>query len=167
MTTIVVDDQQHATLIAALNFYHDQGQGDPAYRTDWIHHLATNGDQVISLDAGGINRLIEQINYCGSEWFEAFKKEFDEKLAGMTDEELIKSFEEIGCAIVVRHSEDDEDDSKCRSCGGPNDDGEGYDGLCGDCADKASCHECGADLGDPVEDIDERLCPKCKEVVDA
>jgi len=31
----------------------------------------------------------------------------------------------------------DPDLSKCRECGEPNDDGEGWDGLCGNCADKA------------------------------
>jgi len=31
----------------------------------------------------------------------------------------------------------DPDDDECRECGGENTDGEGYDGLCGSCADKA------------------------------
>lgn len=30
----------------------------------------------------------------------------------------------------------DTDYNKCRTCGEPNDDGEGYDGECGNCADK-------------------------------
>lgn len=29
----------------------------------------------------------------------------------------------------------DDDDERCDACGGPNDDGEGWDGLCGNCAD--------------------------------
>lgn len=32
---------------------------------------------------------------------------------------------------------DDEADEACSECGEPTDDGEGYDGLCGSCADKA------------------------------
>lgn len=32
--------------------------------------------------------------------------------------------------------EPDDDDFACRECGGPTDDGEGWDGLCGDCADR-------------------------------
>lgn len=32
---------------------------------------------------------------------------------------------------------DDEDDYRCSSCGESTIGGEGYDGLCGDCADKA------------------------------
>lgn len=28
------------------------------------------------------------------------------------------------------------EDTHCRSCGEPSDDGEGYDGLCGNCADR-------------------------------
>ena len=30
----------------------------------------------------------------------------------------------------------DPDENVCRTCGGPNDDGEGYDGECGECADR-------------------------------
>lgn len=32
-------------------------------------------------------------------------------------------------------SDDDEADPPCRNCGGPTDDGEGWDGYCGNCAD--------------------------------
>jgi hypothetical protein len=32
---------------------------------------------------------------------------------------------------------DDVVDDVCRECGGRNDDGEGFDGLCGSCADRA------------------------------
>lgn len=35
----------------------------------------------------------------------------------------------------MRMTEED-DERKCRECGEPNDDGEGWDGLCGNCADR-------------------------------
>ena len=59
---IEVTDAQFHTILAALRFYQKQGQGDPVNRDDWIHHLATNGDQVISLDIHGIDALCVQIN---------------------------------------------------------------------------------------------------------
>ncbi len=31
---------------------------------------------------------------------------------------------------------DEDDPDACRECGGPTDDGEGYDGRCGNCADQ-------------------------------
>lgn len=34
-------------------------------------------------------------------------------------------------------TEDADEDDTCRECSAPLDDGEGYDGLCGDCADRA------------------------------
>lgn len=30
---------------------------------------------------------------------------------------------------------------RCSNCGGPDDDGEGYDGYCGNCADRATCEQ--------------------------
>jgi hypothetical protein len=162
MTTFTVNDQQHATIIAALNFYYTHGQGDPANRSDEIHDLATNGDTVISLDNHGIDQLIMYLNNGEREWLEAFKKEFNEKLAAMSDEELVESFRKIGCEVELLEYSEEDDDSVCRECGEPNDDGEGYDGLCGNCADMATCKDCGEHLGDPVEDPDDRLCDACQ-----
>lgn len=33
-------------------------------------------------------------------------------------------------------------EDECRECESPTDDGEGADGLCGNCADRVSCSEC-------------------------
>lgn len=41
-----------------------------------------------------------------------------------------------------------EDLDRCSNCGGPDDDGEGYDGYCGNCADRATCEQCGERLGE-------------------
>lgn len=57
-----VTEQEHATIMAALRYYQQQGMGDPANRSDDIHDIATQNDDVISLDAEGIDDLCERIN---------------------------------------------------------------------------------------------------------
>ena len=39
--------------------------------------------------------------------------------------------------LTEQQIDDDEEYPPCVECGGTNNDGEGYDGLCGDCADRA------------------------------
>ena len=56
-------DTDLATILAALRFYQQGGQGDPANRSDDIHDIATNGGEVMSsLDDAGIDDLCERIN---------------------------------------------------------------------------------------------------------
>lgn len=62
MKSLLVNESELHTLLAALRFYQQQGQGEPANRSDVIHDLATNGDEVISLDDEGIDQLCERIN---------------------------------------------------------------------------------------------------------
>jgi hypothetical protein len=50
------------TILAALRFYQEHGQGEPANRSDWIDDLATNGGDVISLDDDGIDQLCQRLN---------------------------------------------------------------------------------------------------------
>src|SRR5690242_1415530 len=57
-----VSEQEFHTILAALRFYEERGQGEPANRSNWIHDLATNGGQVISLDDAGIDDLCERLN---------------------------------------------------------------------------------------------------------
>ena len=59
---ISVDPAELATILAALRFYQQEGQGEPSNRSDDIHVIATDGDTQISLDAAGINTLCERIN---------------------------------------------------------------------------------------------------------
>jgi len=62
-TTLSVDDTDKATILAALRYYQQNGQGDPANRSDAIHDIATNCDQIMaSLDTKGIDELCERIN---------------------------------------------------------------------------------------------------------
>jgi hypothetical protein len=61
-TNISVDAAELATLLAALRFYQQAGQGDPSNRSDVIHVIATDGDTQISLNTDGIDALCERIN---------------------------------------------------------------------------------------------------------
>lgn len=58
----VVEGPETATILAALRFYQEHGQGDPANRSEAIHAIATNDGDVISLDGNAINVLCEAIN---------------------------------------------------------------------------------------------------------
>ncbi len=53
-----------STILAALRYYQRQGLGEPHNRPDDIHELATCGDECVSLDDHGIDRLCEALN-CG------------------------------------------------------------------------------------------------------
>jgi hypothetical protein len=61
-TRKTLSDQRLHTILAALRFYQDKGMGNPANRSDWLHDIATNGDDVISLDEEGIDELCEYLN---------------------------------------------------------------------------------------------------------
>lgn len=62
LTTLQINDQQQATILAALRFYQQKGQGDPYNRSEEIHLIATNDDDVISLDDTGIDELCRLVN---------------------------------------------------------------------------------------------------------
>jgi glycosyltransferase A (GT-A) superfamily protein (DUF2064 family) len=57
-----LDRQELATVLAALRYYQEQGMGEPANRSDAIHEIATDGGEVVSVDADGIDTLCEKIN---------------------------------------------------------------------------------------------------------
>jgi len=52
-----LNEQEHATVLAALHYYRAQGQGHPANRDDDTHRIATAGDAVSSLDGPGVAAL--------------------------------------------------------------------------------------------------------------
>lgn len=66
---MILTNQEKNTIIAALTYYREGGQGDPDNRTHGIHNLATgevfpNTSEDISLDDEGIEELIEKVvNY--------------------------------------------------------------------------------------------------------
>jgi len=62
-TVVRIDAAEQATILAALRYYQQQGQGDPSNRSDEIHDIATDGDNLISLDDEGIAALCEKVNF--------------------------------------------------------------------------------------------------------
>lgn len=62
---IRVEREELATILAALRFYQERGQGEPENRSEAIHDIATHGEELISLDAAAIDELCERLN-CGS-----------------------------------------------------------------------------------------------------
>lgn len=59
---MTLEPEEVATVLAALRFYQSKGLGDPVNRPLAIHEIATNGDQVVSLDDEAIDQLCEKIN---------------------------------------------------------------------------------------------------------
>lgn len=59
---INVSREEFNTILAALRYYQENGQGDPFNRSDAIHDIATDGGEQISLDAHSIDELCERIN---------------------------------------------------------------------------------------------------------
>lgn len=65
MVRIRITDRDLHTLLAALRFYQELGQGGIAERFPWIDDLASNGGKVTPLDCGGIDALCERLNFSG------------------------------------------------------------------------------------------------------
>ena len=59
---VKLEADELATILAALRYYQRNGLGEPSNRPLAIHEIATDSDQVISLDDAGIDRLCEDIN---------------------------------------------------------------------------------------------------------
>lgn len=63
--SLSLNEAEHATLVAALTLYKQQGMGDPMNRSDEVHDIATNGGLVFSsLDDEGIDRLLAKAASC-------------------------------------------------------------------------------------------------------
>lgn len=92
-TIIALDSQDGATVLAALRYYQQNGQGDPSNRSDAIHDIATGmADgmlECVSLDDAGIDALCERINVCGdmTGMLEALE-EIEEKFAADIENDL-------------------------------------------------------------------------------
>lgn len=61
-TDTALNQTERATILAALRFYQESGMGDPTNRSEEIHAIATNNDELTSLDDEGIDDLCERIN---------------------------------------------------------------------------------------------------------
>jgi hypothetical protein len=63
MYVLRVDEEEFHTVLAALRYYQERGQGDPFNRSARIHEIATNSGAVMSsLDDDGIDQLCERLN---------------------------------------------------------------------------------------------------------
>jgi hypothetical protein len=58
----ILTREETATILAALRFYQQKGLGDPQYRPLDIHEIASDNDDVISLDEDDIDELCEKLN---------------------------------------------------------------------------------------------------------
>lgn len=60
----MLEDAEINTILAALRYYQEKGQGNPSRRSDAIHDIAIGGDweNNTSLDADEIDILCEKIN---------------------------------------------------------------------------------------------------------
>lgn len=87
---------QLATVLAALRYYQQQGLGDPTLRPLAIHDIASNYDQIVSLDAQGIDELCEALNTAATP--PAFEADaFIRTIAGMRlDDEY---YDSDGCRL--------------------------------------------------------------------
>lgn len=58
----VLTREERATVLAALRFYQSKGMGEPSNRPLSIQEIATDGDELTSLDDEGIDALCEKMN---------------------------------------------------------------------------------------------------------
>lgn len=77
MLWLKVHEEEYHTIIAALRYYQEGGQGDPFNRSDRIHDIATNVDEVTSLDDAGIDELIERLQFGDDAELKVFLKYWD------------------------------------------------------------------------------------------
>jgi hypothetical protein len=64
MPRMRISEREFHTILAALRYYQVQGQSHTTRRPTWIEEIATNGGEVVALDADEIDKLCEQLN-CG------------------------------------------------------------------------------------------------------
>jgi len=63
MPTIRVSGRELHAILAALRLYQEMSTIGLAKRRPWIEELASNGGQVAPLDAAGLDRLCERLNF--------------------------------------------------------------------------------------------------------
>jgi hypothetical protein len=100
---------------------HDAEDGEPRWPPEVMQQIE---DQLTDL----FRRLADWL-------YRTLEKEYEYLTS---DEAIIESLEANGI-------EEENDEGVCRTCGGPNDNGEGWDGECGDCADRTAAEEDGED----------------------
>lgn len=148
MKTYPLTDRQHATVIAALRYYQAKNQTVSVDRDAWIDRIATNDGELTALRDPEVDDLIERLQLPTGKLTvrqpvtDIQKQCWD----GMTaehpgSEALDRAFIDVVNKVALDHGfigavNKVAVDPACDFCGEPNDDGEGYDGLCGNCADR-------------------------------
>ena len=60
---VEVNEAEIATIFAALRFYQSKGMGEPTFREEGIHQIATDHGRIqSSLDSKEIDELCERLN---------------------------------------------------------------------------------------------------------
>ena len=59
----ILTREETATILAALRYYQQKGLGDPENRPLDIHEIASDDDDLISLDEDDIDGLCEKLNF--------------------------------------------------------------------------------------------------------
>ena len=84
---------------------------------------------------------------------------FLDRAYGLTEIDITNIYDQV-VAPAIDDLEQDILDNHCTECGASTDDGEGSDGKCGNCADRAAtCTVC----GDYNEEEDASICADCAE----
>lgn len=107
-----LDDAQHATVLAALRFYQQEGLRDRATRWPLIDAIATNSGQVKALRSTQIDDLCNAINHAGLSFGEIVNQlgddDSDPYVAAAQQHRLLEegTLEVDGWAVVSRGDDD-------------------------------------------------------------
>jgi hypothetical protein len=105
MIDLQVTGQEFHSILAALRYYQENGQGEPANRSDRIHDIATDGDEDISLDEAGIDELCERLNMTSTEGMIQICATASvpiEESANLTEEETDEAIPQITISVQLQ-----------------------------------------------------------------
>ncbi len=160
-TNPLADASNLATVLAALRLFQRTYEGSEAediYEAFPEHFEPVDGKQPMPLGTEDIDTLCEQLN-CGdgiapapapakiepgphdARFITKAKEQYQSGSDGDIDidDSPVVSQSDNGAYVAMWGWVSNEDAGLCTLCGEPADDGEGFDGLCGNCADKAQC----------------------------
>lgn len=138
---ITLNERQQHTVIAALRYYQREQTEERNNLDNWIEDLATNGGDLTPLAPWELDNLVakfneeagEECNDCTA-MVDSNDSYFATPCGTFCDECMEDHVKE--CEICAKEFEADFPEDVCDKCGDPTDDGEGYDGLCGNFSDK-------------------------------
>lgn len=107
---------------------------DEHFKDRWIRRSGPWTDATLAFTVNVTDPADEVV--CFSRAADAFEKDEDDMVA-------FQGLRNGTSTVFIDDMQQEVDDNACYECGASLDDGEGSGGLCGDCADRASCPECG------------------------